>query len=81
MNQIMQVGRGIVMAIDGPVSRDQIEVIGRKWGEMMPDVPAFFVPNAQIIERGETTVFQFTGNVSPTMVAEFQRWWEEVNRG
>jgi hypothetical protein len=81
MNQIMPIGKGVVIAIEGPVPRERLDALGHMWHDRMPDVPAIFVPDAQIVQRGKTTVFEFTGSVTPTFVAEFQRWWEGVSHG
>jgi hypothetical protein len=78
MNQIMPIGKGVIIAIDQNASRGQIAALGDMWSDKMPDVPAIFISDAQIVQRGEITLFEFTGNISPTMVAEFQLWWEGV---
>jgi hypothetical protein len=80
MNQIMPVGKGILIAIDGRLTAEQRHRFREEWGERMPGIPAFVVDYAQIVREGEISLFQFTGDVSPTMVAEFQLWWEGVNR-
>lgn len=80
MNQIMRVGKGVVFAFDRSLRMDEVDRMSHFWKEKMPDVPAFFVPEAQIVDRGEITMFEFTGDVTPTMIAEFQLWWKEANR-
>ena len=82
MNQIMPVGKGIVIAIEHPLRADQLQHFMEAWQERMGDIPAFIIGEAQIVTKGEHTLFEFTGNdITPTFVAEFQRWWEEVSRG
>lgn len=82
MNQIMPVGKGVLFVVgDEKVRPEVFEALKARWDEHFPDVPCFVVGPATIVQRGdnELMLFEFTGDVSPTMVAEFQRWWEEVN--
>lgn len=77
----MAIGGGVVVAINEQVSLEVFERFVAAWRERLPDVKSIIVNDARIIEREEITLFSFTGDVSPTMVAEFQLWWQEVNRG
>ena len=80
MNQIIPVGKGILFAA-GEITASRAEELRERWVRVFPDVPMLVV-NAQLVERlGGPTVFEFTGDVTPTVVAEFQRWWAEVNQG
>lgn len=82
MNQIMRVGKGVIVAMAADVRQEQVLRITDMWRNALPEVPLFIVPEARIIEReGDPLVFEFTGSVTPTFVAEFQRWWKEVSNG
>jgi hypothetical protein len=83
MNQIMPVGTGVVIALGEGVRPDQLQYIREAWREHFPDVPVFVVGPAEIVLREDRSIlFEFTGtNLTPTFVAEFQRWWEGVNHG
>jgi len=81
MNQIMAVGKGVLIALsDEKIRPEVIEMLKARWDEHFPDVPVFVIGPAQIVQRGdEVLLFEFTGtNLTETFVAEFQRWWEEV---
>ena len=79
MNQIMPVGKGILIAVEDRMTSTMHDNFTRKWQQIMPDVPVILI-NAQFVLEGDIGLFQFTGDVSATVIAEFQRWWEEVNR-
>lgn len=81
MNQIMPIGNGIVVALDRLVRPERIHEIAAVWRERMPDVPAFFIADAQIVLRDDKTViFEFKGeSLTPETAVEFGKWWEEVN--
>jgi hypothetical protein len=81
MNQIMPIGKGLVIAIERAMKMDQHQAFMELWREKFPDIPVFLANEAQIIQReGQPILFEFTGdNITPTFVAEFQRWWETVN--
>lgn len=83
MNQIMPVGKGVLIAIERAIRPEEFERIKDLWEREFPDVPVFVVGDAQIILRdGQPILFEFTGTgLTPTFVAEFQRWWEGVNYG
>lgn len=83
MTQIIPVGKGILIAHGERVSLDQYQAMVEKWRETFPDVPMLLVQGElKLLPEGELpAVFEFTGEVTPTVVAEFQRWWKEVNRG
>jgi len=79
MNQIMRVGDGVILAIDREVRPDEFEHIGKSWREAFPGIRVFVAGNTQIIEQGDGGIlFEFTGDVTPTFVAEFKRWWESL---
>lgn len=83
MNQIMAVGRGIVIALERPLSHGQHQAFMEQWRERMgPDIPAFLIGEARIVVNDRQIVFEFTGTaLTPTFVGEFQKWWEGVNYG
>lgn len=79
----MPVGKGIVIAMEQRISSSQVQAIMEMWREKFgPEIPFILVPEAQIVLKGdEPILFEFTGStITPTFVAEFQRWWEEANR-
>lgn len=75
----MPVGKGILVVLEAGTP-EQMRAFQAAWADRIPDVPCFVVGPAQIVQRGEITLFEFTGDISPTLVAEFQRWWEGVTR-
>lgn len=81
MNQIMPVGKGVLVALDRHIPAEKIHEVTSYWHEKMPDVPVFFIADAQIVLRDDKTViFEFRGDTfTPTTAAEFAKWWEEVN--
>ena len=82
MNQIIPVGKGILIATDQPVSRAGHEHMTSVWRGIFPDIPMVLIEGRiALLPNTGLAMFEFTGEVSPTVVAEFQRWWEEVNRG
>jgi len=80
MNQLMRVGRGVVFAIDHRVSPQECYQLGEQWRRVLPDVPMIVVPEARVvIGEGEAPLlFEFTGDVTPTFIAEFKLWWETM---
>ena len=78
MNQIMRVGRGVLFAVEQSIRPEQIEHIGQLWRDVLPNIPMIVLSETRIVETpGDgPLMFEFTGSISPTMVAEFQRWWE-----
>lgn len=81
MNQIMRIGKGVVIAVEAKMRQEDFVRWREVWKSEFPDVPLIVVPEARIVERDEITVFEFTGSVTPTFVAEFNRWWKEVHGG
>lgn len=83
MIQIMPVGKGVLLAItDAKVRPEVYQYLSEKWNDYFPDVSGFVIGPAQIVVRdGQPILFEFTGEITPTVVAEFQRWWEEVTNG
>lgn len=80
MNQIIPVGRGILVATDMPLRHDTYEAFAAAWRDKLPDVPMALIQGQIVLIPGnEIATFEFTGDVSPTVVAEFQRWWAEVS--
>ena len=77
MNQIIPVGKGILLC-SPDITAARADELRDRWREVFPDV-RMLVVNAQMVEMPNgPTIFQFTGDVTPTVVAEFQRWWKEV---
>lgn len=81
MNQIMLVGKGVLVATENRMTADSQRHFTEMWREQMPGIPMIVISEAQFVLEGEIGLFEFTGDVSPTMVAEFQLWWEEVSSG
>ena len=79
MNQILPVKGGVLVAIEQAIPREVSEHFMEAWRERLPDVPMFIIGEAQIVQLEGDLLFQFTGDVTDTFVAEFQRWWEAVN--
>lgn len=80
MIQIMPVGNGIVIAVEHQLKMDEHQRFIEAWREKFPGIPAFLASEARIVLQGDQPIlFEFTGDVTPTVVAEFQRWWKEVN--
>jgi hypothetical protein len=82
MNQIMPVGDGVLIAIEKKVDIGLFRVLQATWEARFPTVPCLIVSEAQIVQMPNDAgiLFEFTGHdISPTFIAEFQRWWEEVN--
>lgn len=78
MNQIMPVGRGVLLACDRALRRDEQERLRMTWDDAFPEIPMFCISECQIVLRdGGAILFQFTGDVSKTVISEFQRWWED----
>ena len=79
----MIVGKGVVIACEERVSPATLEHFHDKWKKQMPGVPAILVSEARIVVRDNVPIlFEFTGSdITPTFVAEFQKWWEGVNYG
>jgi hypothetical protein len=82
MIQILPVGKGVVLAVPMLITSDRYEAMRTAWEERMPDVPMVVVSPARIVTLpgGAQLLFEFTGDVTPTLVAEFRRWWEEVSQ-
>lgn len=82
MNQIMPVGKGVLIALED-ATREQHHYLNDAWRVRFPDVPVFIITPAQIVQRDNAPLMiEFTGtDLTPTFVAEFQRWWEGVNHG
>lgn len=83
MNQILRVGKGIIIATERQMTAEAAYLLREIWHENLPDVPLVIVPESRVIEGGDDRpmMFEFTGDVTPTVIAEFRRWWEELARG
>jgi hypothetical protein len=71
----------VVWAVERPMRVEQFEQIQQRWSEMVGDDPKLAVfPETRVVlnEQGQPLMFEFTGDVTPTFVAEFKRWWEEA---
>ena len=80
MNQIIPIGKGILIATDHEVDYATYQNFADNWRERVPDVPMILIQGKVTTLPGtDISVFEFTGDVSPTVVAEFQRWWEVVH--
>jgi hypothetical protein len=82
LNQLMRVNDHlIVWAVAQPIRVEQVEEILARWRmEIGLDPMLAIFADTKIVETGDRILFQFSGDITPTMVAEFQRWWEEVTR-
>jgi len=80
MNQIMRVGNGVIMAWEKPLRQDMYQHIADEWRHVMGGIPLFIVPEARIVEAegDRPMIFEFTGDVTPTFIAEFKLWWENL---
>lgn len=87
MNQLLRLNdKAVIWAFDRNIHTAAAESMYAKWkealGEAGADIRLLILPETQIVETGDGSIlFQFSGSITPTMVAEFQRWWEGAALG
>lgn len=82
MNQLLRLNdRVVVWALERSMPRGQFVELQRVWKERIGESPRLAIfPETRIVinDEGKPLMFEFTGDVTPTFVAEFLRWWEEA---
>ena len=78
----MRVGKGVVLASESQLTQRDAYGLSEHWHSVLPDVPLIIVNDCRIVQNeGEPILFEFTGGITETFVAEFQRWWKEASGG